>query len=214
MTNKAEKFLEKIENEIAVTKQNEEIVAKVCRTIKNSPQEDTFHTRIVQRLFVQVASHGCAKIIGMMLKENKQLVHKVDDHGNTALIEASRHGHTRVVTLLLQANADIERKNNSNNTALHVACEQGQSDVVAKLISNKATLWTPGFQGKQPLHLAAGSGHEKVVKQFLAIGERIKVFINDTDGIGQTPLLKALCGRHFDVAMQLGQRGCKRQCCW
>src|SRR5689334_14926799 len=61
--------------------------------------------------------------------------------GSTPLIFAAHRGHLGIVSVLLEAGADIEaREPASNTTALHWASEGGHPEVIRKLVSAGAQL--------------------------------------------------------------------------
>jgi ankyrin repeat protein len=60
-------------------------------------------------------------------------VNGIDEHGNTALIQAARFGHNEVVTALLIANANVNTKNDEGKTALMLAAEGGHDETVRAL---------------------------------------------------------------------------------
>ena len=56
-----------------------------------------------------------------------------DEAGNTALILASMEGHTKVVALLLNANADKYIVNNNGNDAIFYAKQKNHKNIIKLL---------------------------------------------------------------------------------
>lgn len=117
---------------------------------------------------VEPLFHACAK--GDAAQVTKLLQKKTNPnctntHGTTALHIAAYHGHTAIVTLLLDAGADVNLATKNNK------------DFPLRLFNN-----TQG--GSTPLMLACARGHIAIVKQLLAHDATI----NLQDQAGQTAL--------------------------
>ena len=75
-------------------------------------------------------------------------VNKPRDNGITPLSVASELGHGKIVTTLLDANADVHRAENHHQfTPLYIACQKGQPKVVAMLLAAKASVDQATAQG-------------------------------------------------------------------
>jgi ankyrin repeat protein len=82
-----------------------------------------------------------------------------DEHGQTALMNAARDGHTPVVRLLVERGADLNHTAKFNLSALMLAVINGRDAIVGVLVDAGADLSTkgtgvPGFAGKTALDLA------------------------------------------------------------
>ena len=64
--------------------------------------------------------------------------------GGTALVWASRNGHTEIVYHLLSKGADIEARGNDGGTALVWASRNGHAEIVYHLLSKGANIETKG----------------------------------------------------------------------
>ncbi|RTE78842.1 hypothetical protein BHE90_006669 [Fusarium euwallaceae] len=83
-----------------------------------------------------------------------------DEEGWAALHFASQRGHSKVVMLLLQYQANVELLNDDKQTALHVASENGNEDVVKLLLDAGANVDAADKDKETALHLASGAGPE------------------------------------------------------
>ena len=57
-------------------------------------------------------------------------INLMNKDGETAMMIASKHGHTDVVMVLCDAGADIDLKNKDGETAMMTALNHGRMDVV------------------------------------------------------------------------------------
>jgi ankyrin repeat protein len=92
-----------------------------------------------------------------------------DDHGQTALMNAARHGRTRVVRLLVDRGGGLNYTAKYGLTALMLAVVAGHADVVRILVEAGADLeargtGAPGFAGRTALDLAEAIGSQPVVQ--------------------------------------------------
>eukprot|EP00658_Telonema_sp_P-2_P038726 TRINITY_DN2772_c0_g1_i4.p1 TRINITY_DN2772_c0_g1~~TRINITY_DN2772_c0_g1_i4.p1 ORF type:complete len:343 (-),score=89.34 TRINITY_DN2772_c0_g1_i4:240-1241(-) len=120
-----------------------------------------------------------------------------------AIHQAAKEGHTDVLQVLLDANADIEAPAMRGVRALHMACRYGHSDAVSMLIEQKANIRSMGEDGDTPIHHAAEKGHDAVLK--LLIGSNANVSVQDSKG--STPLHRAAENRHAGVVATLLEEG-------
>jgi hypothetical protein len=96
----------------------------VAKRATRSPETDAL---------LRAATMGNADTVRSILASPNVDVNGIDDHGNTALIQAARFGHDEVVTALLIAKADVKIKNDEGNTALMLAAEGGHDETVRAL---------------------------------------------------------------------------------
>jgi ankyrin repeat protein len=96
----------------------------VAKRATRSPETDAL---------LRAASLGNADTVRTLLASPNVDVNGIDDHGNTALIQAARFGHDEVVTALLIAKADVKTKNEDSKTALMLAAEGGHDETVRAL---------------------------------------------------------------------------------
>jgi ankyrin repeat protein len=90
-------------------------------------------------------------------------------HGETALEGASRSGHAKIVTMLLDAGAAVDA---GDSWALHYASAGGYEEVTRILIEAGAAVNLKLF-GETALDRASRFGHTKIVKMLLDAGAQV-----------------------------------------
>ena len=141
-------------------------------------------------LLPYIMAHDTSRVARFVLVRNPELINlRVDQlllSGGTALHEAAAGGHSEVVKLLLQHNAEIDSKlTESATTPLHLASERGHTRVLELLIDAGASLTAADTYSFQPLHLAARAGQKDCVEALL----RNKADIEAKKSGNYTPLL-------------------------
>ena len=130
------------------------------------------------------------------------------DKGQTSLIIASRNGHTKVVSLLLQADGILVNlgAKSSNFTALFIASQEGHVDVVRLLLGVEGVeVNQANNNGSTALIFASQEGHVEVVRLLLG-AEGVEV--NQADNNGSTALICASFKGHVEVIrLLLGAEG-------
>lgn len=101
-----------------------------------------------------------------------------------ALHFATRKGSRKIVTILLDAGAEINTTNAKGITALHIAASLGNEDLVDRLLARSAFVNSKSVSGWTALHDASFAGHVVVVKQLLYAGADL----TSTTDTGFTPL--------------------------
>merc|ERR1719233_571644 len=139
-----------------------------------------------------------------ILLDNKVLVDNVGSDGMTPLHYAARYGKNitrwenapeeeddiglQVLTTLLTAGANINKRDDYNLTPLHHASMRGNIRLVQFLAQQpNIVLNCPDKQGSTPLHIAATYGHLEVVKILM----EAKVNVRLKDNQGQSALHRA-----------------------
>lgn len=94
-------------------------------------------------------------------------VNAKDKHGQTAIMLASRSGHTDVVQLLVDAHAELDVTAKYNLSALMLAVINHHDPIVRILVDAGADLnlrgsGAPGFHRKTAAELANDSGQENL----------------------------------------------------
>ncbi|KAJ5153990.1 uncharacterized protein N7500_009429 [Penicillium coprophilum] len=137
-------------------------------------------------------------------------------HGEPRPLHLAAHsGHEEVVSLLIDAGADIDAGSWLDKTPLHCAVKHGQDTIMWSLLNaganvklldahakleafNNLTSVVGGRVGATSLHLAALDGHPVVVRQLLEAGAEIEA---KTRGVNRehTPLHLAAENRHQEV---------------
>ncbi len=126
--------------------------------------------------------------------------------GRTALHQAARGGHAKVIRALLRAGADAgaaERLPSlfpDGETVLYLAAESGNPDAVRALLAAGVDPDAPDRHGCTPLVAAARRGYTEVVQALLADGAEV----NASGGDARTPaLLAAIQEDHAETAAAL-----------
>jgi ankyrin repeat protein len=111
------------------------------------------------------------------------------------LLGASSNGSREIVEELLNAGADVNRRNAIGGTALMVSSYLGQHDVVEILLRRGAEVDTIDKNGYTALMYAANSGHLEIARLLI----NAKANVNAKDGTDSTPLMFA--AQRGDVEM-------------
>jgi uncharacterized protein len=88
-----------------------------------------------------------------------------DAEGRTPLHYASAHDQHKIVKLLLDAKADIEKTDKLENTVLHYASGYGRIDIVELLLDAGASTTAVNHTGKDALELAKMNPKNPVLEQ-------------------------------------------------
>jgi uncharacterized protein len=92
-----------------------------------------------------------------------------DEHGQTALMNAAKHGHEPVVRLLIDRGADLDHHAKFGFTALMLAIVNMRVSIAEMLIAAGADVsrrgtGAPGFFDKDALALARDRGQDEIVR--------------------------------------------------
>ena len=131
-----------------------------------------------------------------------------DEHGTTAVMYAAMNGHPVCLRLLLEAGADVNKKNGSestpmDNSAMIVAAGNGEADCLRLLLDAGADKEAANVVGETPLHFAAGFGHTACVKMLLEAGADK----NTVDAKGGSPMMGAAAQGFADCLRVLLEAG-------
>ena len=95
-----------------------------------------------------------------------------------------------VCQVLIDAGADIERKNDMGRSPLHCACRSGALDVVKVLVEAGAGVRVTDTEGDTCLTLAAYFGHTETVRYLVGL---LQVDVTHKDSAGHTALILSAC---------------------
>jgi hypothetical protein len=154
------------------------------------------------------AEYGFVGVVDYLIMMHAADVNEESSLG-AALHVASSDGHAEVVYLLLQRNADVDIRDNTDGlkwTPLHFASRDGHAKVVALLLDHGADINAQSTRHSTPLKFASCYGHLEVVRLLLAHGA--DVHIRDTDG--DSPFQMATQEGHVAIGQLLLEHGAER----
>lgn len=133
-----------------------------------------------------------------------------DDHGNSALHEASWRGYSRTVAVLAQAlgtqRAPLHARNLAGFAPLHLACQNGHNQSCRELLLAGSNPDLQNNYGDTPLHTSARYGHAGVTRILISALCRV----SDQNKNGDTALhIAAAMGRRKLTRILL-EAGCDR----
>lgn len=144
-------------------------------------------------LVIEAAQGNTGRVREMLLKHPDKV--DVRNEGRTALQVASHLGHLEVVKVLLQANANIDLKDDEGDSALHYAAYGNQAAVVRVLLAKGADAELLNNAKCSALYIAVNKGFMDVV-QVLCIPNSA---INMQDLHGDTPLHYAITADYRNI---------------
>ncbi|ELK30090.1 Caskin-1 [Myotis davidii] len=147
-----------------------------------------------QSLQLTCVSFPLPELLGSTKKIN---VNFQDPDGFSALHHAALNGNTELITLLLEAQAAVDIKDNKGKACmrpLHYAAWQGRKEPMKLVLKAGSAVNIPSDEGHIPLHLAAQHGHYDVSEMLLQHQSNPCM----VDSAGKTPL---------DLACEFGRVG-------
>ncbi|XP_070195077.1 transient receptor potential cation channel subfamily A member 1-like isoform X2 [Littorina saxatilis] len=136
-------------------------------SLKNNEKQSPFHF---------AARYGryntCRRLLE--LSQGPNIINETDADGLTGLHIAAQNGHTKIITLLLQKGAVVQR-DNDDNTPLHHAAAQGWTQCMRTLMGiHSHLLDVRNVRGETALHLAAQNGRVSTVALLLSMGASLE----------------------------------------
>jgi ankyrin repeat protein len=147
----------------------------------------------------------------------------------TPLHAAVWRGHEERVAELIREGAKVNAAAKDGRTPLHVAAAAGNAGAVTPLVASGADLGAKDAAGRTPVEIASAAGDAATVRALVGAGSPItdvlvaatagktrdvdrflradKTAVRATDAFGRTPLHRAACEGHADVAKQLLDAG-------
>ncbi|XP_026152159.1 ankyrin repeat domain-containing protein 50 [Mastacembelus armatus] len=154
-------------------------------------------------LLASAAHEGSANVVELLLTRGSDAL--ISDHqGQTPLTLASRQGHVKVLSVLLEWTKSQEREkgvqmmehvDNEGWTALRSAAWGGHNEAVRLLLDAGADVDGCDAEGRTALRAAAWGGHEEIVLTLLEYGAQV----NKADSNGRTPLIAAAYMGHHEA---------------
>ena len=133
-------------------------------------------------------------------------VDQVGNYWNMALYEAVRYNQADVVQVLIDAGADIQKKNSQGHTPLILACNKGYLDIVKMLVQAGADLRVTDRIGDTCLITALRWEHTETVR-YLVVLAQVDVDQVSGDRTCNTPLHKAVGRNRADMVQVLIDAG-------
>eukprot|EP01034_Spumella_vulgaris_P041656 gene41656-51612_t len=141
-------------------------------------------------------------ITSNMLQESAEDINASDEHHNTLLHYACRHGHVEIVKILLEAGGDHTKRDEHLNMPIHIACQGNHLEVLKVLFEYKAQVDEAGSKLRSPLSIASERGQEAVALILLEHGANPNKF----DEFLKTPLHYAAEFGHMNLVNLLTER--------
>ncbi|XP_071124054.1 ankyrin-1-like [Mytilus edulis] len=110
---------------------------------------------------------GNKEAVGLLLKENNNMINTYDDNGKTPLFVACELGHTDVVETILRYKPDVNLSNRLGLSPLHIACSKGHFKVIEILFLSRCDINKLDKDKRTPLYAACKAGHTDIVELLL-----------------------------------------------
>lgn len=149
------------------------IIAGDLATVKSALAQGTDPNTVGQDnlKLVQYAAMANQPLIFAELIKYHANVDAKDNHNNTALYYAARHGGSKeFIQQIIQAGADINNQNKIGQTATHIAVRIGNNDALEGLLKNGANPNIKDIVGKTPLIDAVKTNHPEAILPLLEYG--------------------------------------------
>lgn len=128
-------------------------------------------------------------------------------HGYFPIHWAAKHGYYEIVECLIDHGADINmRVGEMQYHLIHIASQEGHLNVVKILLNQDPELVDiTDVYGQTPVLWAAANGHLDVVTYFISENANLNLATNRPDHAdhGKTPLMRAMEGKYFAMALQI-----------
>ena len=136
----------------------------------------------------QAIAYGQIDMVRLLLEANARLDTRTFGVDPPLLFAVSRNvQNLELIQLLIDANADIEDRDDEGSTALLNAATWGRTRILETLLYSKAELEVKDRQGRTPLLHAIGCGDVNITHMLLSA----RADITAGDFIGTTPLMAA-----------------------
>ncbi|XP_063412638.1 ankyrin repeat domain-containing protein 50-like [Mytilus trossulus] len=158
---------------------------------------------------IESATRGYIDIVHFLVNTVRCNVNKTDGLGQSPLYRSSKRGHSDMVKLLIEINADVIQFNDHKESPLDAACKGGYTDVVKLLMQNNTNVsWCNDYQ-ESPLYIACERGHTDIVELLL----QNNACVSKCNFEEESPLFVACEGGHIDtVALLLKNNADVSQC--
>ncbi|XP_077560805.1 uncharacterized protein LOC144175627 isoform X2 [Haemaphysalis longicornis] len=138
------------------------------------------------------AMNGRHHIAQMLLEQGFTPVDTVGGKElKTALSIAVEGGHRKFVEVLIEAGADLNKKDADGNAPLHISVTRNHCEITELLVAAGADLNKKDADGNAPLHISVTRNHCEITELLVAAGADV----NKQDANGNTPLHISLMSR-------------------
>ncbi|XP_033121907.1 uncharacterized protein LOC117120918 [Anneissia japonica] len=148
------------------------------------------------------AKNGLLDNVKQQLRFGVDVNYRDQKDGATALYWAACSGHASVISVLLDAAADVNVTVKWGSTALHAAADRGHTECMKLLLEHNADPNIQNQNGDAPLHLAAYRGYEKACLILL----EFNVDVTIPNKGGKNAQQEAQAGQHFELAKILEEK--------
>jgi ankyrin repeat protein len=149
------------------------------------------------------ALHGFRDLAAHFIAKSPEHVNARGYLGRTGMHAAATRGHTDILLLLLEHNAEVDGLDDYGATPLHFASYSGILSAGQCLLDHGADINIRDLYGKTPLLNAAREGEVEFAQMLLERGE----VIDTRDNGGMTPLHKAVEWGKIQVVRLLLEHG-------
>ena len=149
--------------------------------------------------------HGHLAVVECLIEATADINKPVDGRAAFAnpLLSAAECNHSRIVSTLLRARADVDWCNAEGKTALWCAVANGSLQSVRCLIKARASTNHADRNGNAPLWVAAACGQPEAVDYLIVA----RADVNQVAGNGQSPLCTAALRCDLSVLRRLLNAG-------
>ena len=151
----------------------------------------------------KAALKGDIGAVQNLIKSKADVNEKSSSIRVTPLISAAEKGHTEIVKLLLDHDAEVDAGDKYGRSALMRATWYGHDAVVAILLDRGTDVNASDTWGHTPLMMAAKGGHISTARTLLDQG----AYLNEKDNWGITPLMYAVTNNRTEAARFLLKMG-------
>lgn len=118
--------------------------------------------------------------VALLLLDSGAPTNLMGDTNYTPLHIACRHGHSAIVSAIINYNTDLNiRSKFEQRTPLHIAARRNAVAIAELLISKKATVDSRDLYGNTPLHIACRGGSALFAELLLNNGANPDIYDND-----------------------------------
>jgi ankyrin repeat protein len=152
------------------------------------------------------SEYGYDDIVQSLIHSLKLDINEVNKCGETSLFIASKNGHNRVVELLINAKAKVDKENLNNCSSLQIAVQNKDIEIIRLLINAGANVDKENEKNESLLVLAIHNNDADTVKLLIEGGANIMPNQGVITFI-PTPLCVAACHGNIKIAHLLLSAG-------